>query len=221
MIYLAKVCHFQAQLQTLKHILYNKYAANFHCYIINYSGYHITVLADRLPNPVISKDKQERDVDETKYIGEEKEVEEDRRTVAQLKEIFAQDKRDRQYERQPPISEQLPATPVKPKTEKVSPPSISEDISKVSSAPIVQKEGAPISKSVNEDRISILEEDISKKQPSPPPTVRTEADQRRDSELFQGVTDELVRLETTSKVMSAVEGKATCHLVILLLLLSF
>jgi hypothetical protein len=147
-------------------------------------------------------------------------VEEERKTVAQLKEIFAQDKRDRQYERQPPISEQLPTTPpVKPKKEKVSPPSISEDISKVSSTPTVLKEEAPISKSVIEDRISTLQEDISKKQPSPPPSVKTEADQRRDSELFQGVSEELVRLETTSKVISAAEGKAVSHFIILFVLL--
>jgi hypothetical protein len=97
---------------------------------------------------------------------------------------------------------------VKPRKEKVSPPPTVEDISKVSPTPTVLKEVAPIPKSVTEDRRSTLEEDISKKQPSPPPSVRTEADQRRDSELFQGVTEELVRLETTSKVISAAEGKA-------------
>lgn len=208
-INLAKLHHFKILLQILRHILYNKYATNFLQCIIHYSGFDIVVFADRIPKPVISKDKQERDVDETKYIGEEKEVEEERKTVAQLKEIFAQDKRDRQYERQPPISEQLPTTPpVKPRKEKVSPPPTVEDISKVSPTPTVLKEVAPIPKSVTEDRRSALEEDISKKQPSPPPSVRTEADQRRDSELFQGVTEELVRLETTSKVISAAEGKA-------------
>jgi hypothetical protein len=150
-------------------------------------------------------------------------VEEEHKTVAQLKEIFAQDKRDRQYERQPPVSEQLPTTPpVKPKKEKVSPPSISEDISKVPSTTedsrrvtsTLLQEGAPIAKSVTEERISIVEEDTSTKQPSP--SLRTEADQRRDSELFQGVTEELVRLETTPKVISAAEGKALSHFIILL-----
>jgi hypothetical protein len=152
-------------------------------------------------------------------------VEEEHKTVAQLKEIFAQDKRDRQYERQPPVSEQLPTTPpVKPKKGKVSPPSISEDISKVPSTTedsrrvtsTMLQEGAPIAKSVTEERISIVEEDLSTKQPSPPPSLRTEADQRRDSELFQGVTEELVRLETTPKVISAAEGKALSHFIILL-----
>ncbi|PNF30054.1 Ankyrin-3, partial [Cryptotermes secundus] len=168
---------------------------------------------DRLPKSVISKDKQERDIEETKYIGEEKVVEEERKTVAQLKEIFAQDKRDRQYERQPPISEQLSATPVKPKKEKVPTQSMLGDISKVSSAtedsiqvvPNVQEEVSLISKSTTEDGISTLQEDIPKEQPSQPPSVRTEADQRRDSELFQGVTEELVRLETTYKVIPAAE----------------
>jgi hypothetical protein len=172
-------------------------------------------LADRLPKQVISKDKQERDIEETKYIGEEKVVEEERKTVAQLKEIFAQDKRDRQYERQPPVSEQLPATPVKSNKEKVSPQSILEDISKVSSttedlvqiAPTVAQEVSLISNSTTEDRVSTLEEDISKEQPSQLPSVRAEVDQRRDSELFQGVSEGLVRLETTHKVIPAAEGK--------------
>lgn len=184
------------------------------------------LLADRLSKSVISKDRHERDVDETKYIGEEKVVEEERRTVAQLKEIFAQDKRDRQYERQPPVSEQLPiAPPVKPKKEKVSTPSMLEDISKVSatedsidSTLPVQEEVSLICKSSIEDGISALEKDISKKQPSPPPAVRTEADQRRDSELFQGVTEELVRLETTCKVIPAAEGKELPCFVILFIL---
>lgn len=165
-------------------------------------------LADRLSKSVISKDRHERDIDETKYIGEEKVVEEERRTVAQLKEIFAQDKRDRQYERQPPISEQLPtAPPVKPKKEKVSPPFMLEDTCEVSATEDSIESG-----------ISTLEKDTSKKQPSPPPSVRTEADQRRDSELFQGVTEELVRLETTCKVIPAAEGKALPFYVILFML---
>jgi DNA primase len=183
-------------------------------------------LADQLSKSVASKDRHERDIDETKYIGEEKVVEEERKTVAQLKEIFAQDKRDRQYERQPPISEQLPTAPsVKPKKEKMSPPSMLEDICKVSATegsiqvtPPVQKEVSLISKSTVEDGISTLEKDVSKKQPSPPPSVRTEADQRRDSELFQGVTEELVRLETTCKVIPAAEGKALPFYVILFML---
>jgi hypothetical protein len=193
--------------------------------LLNYLGTlcGCVFLADRLSKPVISKDRHEWDIDETKYIGEEKVVEEERKTVAQLKEIFAQDKRDRQYERQPPISEQLPAAPpVKHKKEKVSPPSMLEDICKVSATedsiqvtPPVQEEVPLISKSTIEDGISTLEKDISKKQPSPPPSVRTEADQRRDSELFQGVTEELVRLETTCKVISAAEGKAVPFYVIL------
>jgi len=183
-------------------------------------------LADRLSKSVISKDRHERDIDETKYIGEEKVVEEERRTVAQLKEIFAQDKRDRQYERQPPISEQLPtAPPVKPKKEKVSPPSMLEDTCKVSatgdsieSTIPVQEEVSLICKSSPKGGISTLEKDTSKKQPSPPPSVRTEADQRRDSELFQGVTEELVRLETTCKVIPAAEGKALPFYIILFML---
>ena len=183
-------------------------------------------LADRLSKSVISKDKHERDIDETKYIGEEKFVEEERKTVAQLKEIFAQDKRDRQYERQPPISEKLPtAPPVKPKKEKVSPQSMLEDICKVSATEdsiegttSVQEEVSLICKSTTEGGISTLEKDISKKQPSPPPSVRTEADQRRDSELFQGVTEELVRLETTCKVIPAADGKALPFYVILFML---
>jgi hypothetical protein len=137
-------------------------------------------------------------------------VEEERKTVAQLKEIFAQDKRDRQYERQPPISEQLPATPVKSKKERVSPQSILEDISKdsIQVAPSVIGETSLVSSSTTEDRVSTLEKDISKERPSQPPPVRAEADQRRDSELFQGVSEELVRLETTHKVTPAPEGKS-------------
>jgi len=183
-------------------------------------------LADRLPKSVISKDRHERDIDETKYIGEEKVVEEERRTVAQLKEIFAQDKRDRQYERQPPISEQSPtAPPVKPKKEKVSPPSVLGDTCKVSATEDsiegtlpVQEEVSLICTSSIEGGMSTLEKDTSKKQPSPPPSVRTEADQRRDSELFQGVTEELVRLETTCKVIPAAEGKALAFYIILFML---
>lgn len=156
-------------------------------------------------------------------------VEEERKTVAQLKEIFAQDKRDRQYERQPPVSEQLPETPpVKLKKEKVSSPSVLEDISKVSStiddsiqvAPTVLEEVSLISKSTVEDGISTLEEDMPKKQPLPPSSVKTQADQRRESELFQGVTEELVRLETTYKVIPAAEGEAVPLLVILFVLYS-
>lgn len=143
-------------------------------------------------------------------------MEEERKTVAQLKEIFAQDKRDRQYERQPPISEQLSATPVKPKKEQVPSQSMLGDISKVSSTtedsiqvvPLVRGEVSLTSKSTTEDGVSTLQKDIPKEQPSQPPSVRTEADQRRDSELFQGVSEELVRLETTYKVIPAAEGKA-------------
>ncbi|PSN29533.1 hypothetical protein C0J52_26735 [Blattella germanica] len=167
---------------------------------------------DRLSKPAAAKDRQEGDIEETKYIGEEKVVEEEeRKTVAQLKEIFAQDKRDRQYERQPQVSEQLPVMPpVKSKKERVSPPSISEDISKVStttedSIHATIEEVSQVSKTTIEDVTSTIEEDISKKQPSPQPSIRTEADQRRDSELFQGVTEELVRLETTYKVIPAKE----------------
>jgi hypothetical protein len=184
------------------------------------------LLADRLSKSVFSKDRHERDIDETKYIGEEKVVEEERKTVAQLKEIFAQDKRDRQYERQPPVSEQLPtAPPIKFKKEKVSPPSVLEDIHKIPATedsiqviPPVQEDVSLISKSTVEGGISTIQKDISKKQPSPPPSLRTEADQRRDSELFQGVTEELVRLETTCKVISAAEGKAQPFYVILFML---
>lgn len=153
-------------------------------------------------------------------------MEEERRTVAQLKEIFAQDKRDRQYERQPPISEQLPTAPsIKPKKEKVSPPFMLEDTCKVSETEDsiedtlpVQEEVSLICKSSLEGGIPTLEKDTSKKQPSPPPSIRTEADQRRDSELFQGVTEELVRLETTCKVIPAAEGKALPFYVILFML---
>lgn len=176
-------------------------------------------LADRLSKSVISKDRHERDIDETKYIGEEKVVEEERRTVAQLKEIFAQDKRDRQYERQPPISEQLPTTPpVKPKKEKVSPPSMLEDTCKVSTTEDSIEGTLPVQEEVSLICKSTLEKDTSKKQSSPPPSVRTEADQRRDSELFQGVTEELVRLETTCKVIPAAEGKALpCYVILFML----
>jgi hypothetical protein len=105
---------------------------------------------------------------------------------------------------------------MKPRKGKVSPQSILEDFSKVSStaedsiqvAPTVQGEMPLIFKSTTEDGVSTLEEDISKEQPSQPAPARTEADQRRDSELFQGVTEELVRLETTCKVIPAAEGKA-------------
>lgn len=206
------------------YLLYEKSVKHFLYYITEYG---CVFLADRLSKSVISKDRHERDIDETKYIGEEKVVEEERRTVAQLKEIFAQDKRDRQYERQPPISEQSHAAPpvVKPKKEKVSPSSVLEDICKVSATEDsiegtlpVQEEVSLICTSSIEPGISTLEKDTSKKQPSPPPSVRTEADQRRDSELFQGVTEELVRLETTCKVIPAAEGKALPFYVIIFLL---
>jgi hypothetical protein len=75
-------------------------------------------------------------------------------------------------------------------------------------APTVLGEVSVISKSAAEDEISTLQKDIPKEQSLQQPSVRTEADQRRDSELFQGVTEELVRLETTYKVIPAAEGKA-------------
>jgi hypothetical protein len=82
----------------------------------------------------------------------------------------------------------------------------------------VQEEVSLICKSSIEGGITMLEKGTSKKQPSPPPPVRTEADQRRESELFHGVTEELVRLETTCKVIPAAEGKALLFYVILFML---
>ncbi|XP_049780926.1 ankyrin-3-like isoform X1 [Schistocerca cancellata] len=155
---------------------------------------------------VILKDwplKERDDVDESeerKYIGEEKVVEEERRTVAQLKEIFAQDKRDRQYERQPIIISDEEAmkrhTSVITESDSPIPPSKTED------------DTSRLSTSTFED--STMEDEMSQKQVSSPEQLPEEAvpikvtlkeDQRRDSELFQGVSEGLVRLDDSYKVI--------------------
>lgn len=158
---------------------------------------------DIIPKKWPTKVKDD-EIEETKYIGEEKVVEEERRTVAQLKEIFAQDKRDRQYERQPLIiqEEDIVRRPITRTTDNEStrPPStVDEDTSRLST-------------STFED--STIEDDIAKRQTSSPEQSSEEimksnldADQRRDSELFQGVSEGLVRLETTHKVIPSTEGE--------------
>nr|CAD7195410.1 unnamed protein product [Timema douglasi] len=150
-------------------------------------------------------EKQTTDVDETKYIGEEKVVEEERKSVAELKEIFAQDKRDRQYERQP-----------RPFSDKETPPQSADDVTQRATTTIdddtttTQEVRRIMSIPISDIPDRLKDDDTSRIIPSPSdtlaPHMASEADQRRDSELFQGVSEELVRLETTYKVTPAEEA---------------
>ena len=148
-------------------------------------------------------DKQDIDErEETKYIGEEKVVEEERRTVAQLKEIFAADKRDRQYERQPSLIKET-LTKTTTVIEKPTGQEKDETITKITTTTKEDKTETIIT--TKEFKKKHPEEDEEKekdeyKKPEdedankmPPPEVPREKPQPSGQELLTGVSEELGR----------------------------
>lgn len=164
-------------------------------------------------------DKQDIDErEETKYIGEEKEVEEEeRRTVAQLKEIFTADKRDRQYERQPSL---IKETMIKTTTviDKPSGQEKEETITKTTTTTKEEKTETIITtkefKKKHPEEDEEKEKDEGKKSGDddankmPPPEIPIEKPQPSGQELLTGVSEELGRrLSSHTVIHPQIDGE--------------